>query len=127
MICNLLARFASNKLNPQARHGVEVTLDMERPGIAWFRFVTKDDITVTIDFDFQQLSREYLDNMMRGISMKLAEHRKNRPALVVNATRDAVAEAVARIQKQNEDTAHAAARVQQAAETGGLVDYEGTA
>lgn len=82
-VAGLLSRFAHE---PAMRGvvgviggtGVRCQASKTREHMLKFSFRTHDDIPVAIAFDMHQLSREYIDNMVRDLGDKLLETRRKR-------------------------------------------------
>lgn len=62
---------------------VEVWFDMNTAGLASFHFITHDNIEMSIQINFLDLDREYLDSMNHDIQKELNNHRANRKGLRV--------------------------------------------
>lgn len=58
--------------------GVRAQGHRKHESVMRFSFTTPDDIPVQIDFDMAAISKEYIDNMMRGLGEQLAAERRQR-------------------------------------------------
>lgn len=74
---------APGKIPGNTYRGVEITFDLNAPGIAFYRLVTRDDIEVTVRVDFSLITRDYLQNMMAGAKKYIEEHRAARSPLIL--------------------------------------------
>ena len=70
---SLLGRFANE-------HGVQVQYNQSKPHMIRFRFHTEDDVPMVVTYDINATSKEYINNLVRGVQHKLREHRKARHA-----------------------------------------------
>jgi hypothetical protein len=97
LVCKELEQFAAPGKLPDyreqyenlRRHGnIDIFFDMEEVGVAHFHFVTWDDVEVNAEFDFGELTREYLDKRVAEIRDKINEHRASRKpgSLILNAS-----------------------------------------
>lgn len=70
-LTKLLARWANEK-------GVQIDYNTKQRNLVRFRFRTPDNIGVAVKYDFNQTSKEYIDNMVAGVRVHVVKARQAR-------------------------------------------------